>query len=120
MTAPSSAVTVRVVAATPLVSPPFSVALTDDAQKKSFDASMLPVFWIVICATPPKTPGATFVSVSAALHAGLTLLVAAPFADRQAVVALTWSLIVNVPDAIVSPEFAVSALKDPQVPPPPK
>ena len=65
-----------VVAATPLVNAAFSVAFTEEAQTKSFDASMLPVFWIVIWATPPKTPGATFVSVRAALHAGLTLLIA--------------------------------------------
>jgi hypothetical protein len=81
---------------------------------------MLPVFWIVICAVPPNAPGATFVKLSAALQAALELFVDAAFADRQAVLLLTWSLIVSVPEAIESPAFTVSALKDAQVPPPPK
>ena len=72
-----------VVTATALVRAPFSVAFTEDAQKKSFDASMLPVFWIVICATPPKTPGATFVRARAALQEAFELLIDVALRDER-------------------------------------
>ncbi len=98
-----------------------SVVEFGGAQSQSFEAAIEPVSWTVIVAVSVElnTPGARFVSVSAAAHAELTLSVAVTSFEMQAVPLLTWSLIVSVPDAAELDAFVVSALKEPKVPPPP-
>ena len=98
-----------------------SVVEFGGAHSQSFEAAIEPVFWTVIVAVSVlwNTPGARFVSVSAAAQAELTLSVAAASFEMHAVPLLTWSLIVSVPEAAEFEAFVVSALKEPNVPPPP-
>ena len=98
-----------------------SVVEFGGAHSQSFEAAIEPVSWTVMVAVSVlwKTPGARFVSVTAAAQAELTLFDAATSFEMHAVPLLTWSLIVSVPDAAELPAFVVSALNEPNVPPPP-
>ena len=84
------------------------------------DALRLPVFCSVICAVPPKTPGATFVSAKRLLQPELMLLLEAPPIEVQAVSEFTWLVKVSVPEERVSFGLDVSAVKPAKVPAPPK
>ena len=81
---------------------------------------MLPVLAIVTFPEPANVPGPRFWRLRIALQPELVLSALVELYEAQTVPELTWSLIVNVPEAVVLPPFVVSALNVAIVALPPK